>query len=699
MSLPVDYAERVYAGVLGKIIGVYLGRPFEGWTYQRIMNELGEIQYYVHEKLNKPLIVTDDDITGTFTFIRALSDHGNRKNISAKEIGETWRNYIIENRSILWWGGMGNSTEHTAYLRLKKGVQAPESGSAVLNGKVVSEQIGAQIFIDGWGMVAPGDPELAVYLAKQAGSVSHDGEALYGAQVLAAMEALAFMEPDLNCLIDTAIKYIPSESIIFHLIQDVREWHSEYPDWHDTFQKIVTHYGYNRYGGNCHIVPNHALIHLGLLYGENDFQKTLMITNTAGWDTDCNSGNVGCLMGIKNGLSGLETGPDWRNPVADRVLLPTADCGRVISDAVREAVEIVNMGRVLAGEAEWKPKNGARFHFEFPGSVQGFQPDDSIESRGTLRIENVEGHSLIGKRSLALRFQGVAHARPARAATATFVPPGAMNMGVYSLMSAPTLYSGQKVFGRLTADPLNLDPVNVGLFIRYYGDQDVLTRLSGPSHLISPGEEWNFQWLIPEIGGVPIFEVGVEIFSDVRRDGVLYLDYLSWHGEPNVTWTGGKQPGMYQRAWVDGVSMLIIHPPELMRLVQNEGCGMVMTGSREWRNYRVEVEATPHMLEKFGIAARVQGLRRYCAFELSRNGRARLVKYWDDTIQVLADTEFHFEFGRTYLLKIEVKGNQVHAWVEHQMVLSAPIDIQDGWIGIICEEGRLGVHQVRVSPG
>jgi hypothetical protein len=52
---------------------------------------------------------------------------------------------------------LGNSTEHTAYLRLKKGVQAPESGSIALNGKVVAEQIGAQIFIDGWAMVAPGE--------------------------------------------------------------------------------------------------------------------------------------------------------------------------------------------------------------------------------------------------------------------------------------------------------------------------------------------------------------------------------------------------------------------------------------------------------------------------------------------------------------------------------------------------------------
>ena len=68
--IPNDYEERLYAGVLGKIIGVYLGRPFENWTYDQIMADLGEINYYVHERLNKPLIVTDDDISGTFTFFR-----------------------------------------------------------------------------------------------------------------------------------------------------------------------------------------------------------------------------------------------------------------------------------------------------------------------------------------------------------------------------------------------------------------------------------------------------------------------------------------------------------------------------------------------------------------------------------------------------------------------------------------------------
>src|SRR3954449_9745878 len=99
MAIPNDYEERTYAGVLGKIIGVYLGRPFEGWTYDRIMRELGEITYYVKVKNdrreNDPLIVTDDDITGTFSFIRALSNYGNSPDLTARQIGETWLNYII----------------------------------------------------------------------------------------------------------------------------------------------------------------------------------------------------------------------------------------------------------------------------------------------------------------------------------------------------------------------------------------------------------------------------------------------------------------------------------------------------------------------------------------------------------------------------------------------------------------------------
>src|SRR5258707_13914616 len=230
-SIPHDYAERVYAGVLGKLIGVYLGRPFEGWTYESIMEELGPIDYYVNERRDVKLrshhlVVTDDDISGTFLFPRALADNGYPKNLSAEQIGQAWLNYIVEERSVLWWGGIGNSTEHTAYLRLKSGIPAPQSGSIALNGQSVAEQIGAQIFIDGWAMVSPGNPEQAVYLAQQAGRVSHDGESVYAAKLLAAMEAQAFVERDVQKLIDVVLSFVPKDALIRRGVNDVREWHA-----------------------------------------------------------------------------------------------------------------------------------------------------------------------------------------------------------------------------------------------------------------------------------------------------------------------------------------------------------------------------------------------------------------------------------------------------------------------------------------
>ncbi|MGC4108356.1 MAG: ADP-ribosylglycohydrolase family protein [Thermomicrobiales bacterium] len=320
-----DYLERVYAGVLGKIIGVYLGRPFEGWTHETILAELGEVDRYVHERFNMPLIVTDDDIAGTFTFPRALEDNGFAPDLTPAQIGDGWLNYLIDQRTVLWWGGMGVSTEHTAFLRLQEGIRAPESGSIALNGTTIAEQIGAQIFIDGWAMLFPGDPEKAADWARRAGSVSHDGEAIYGAQVIAALEAQAFVEHDMNALLDTALGVIPADSTIARLIHDVRSWHAANDDWYATRAKIEQHYNYELFPGNCHMVPNHALIIMALLHGNGDFRRSQMIVNTGGWDTDCNAGNVGTILGIRDGLAAFTEVPDLRDPVADKLYLSTAE--------------------------------------------------------------------------------------------------------------------------------------------------------------------------------------------------------------------------------------------------------------------------------------------------------------------------------------------------------------------------------------
>ena len=66
---------------------------------------------------------------------------------------------------------------------------------------------------------------------------------------------------------------------------------------------------------------------------------------------------------------------------------------------------------------------------------------------------------------------------------------------------------------------------------------------------------------------------------------------------------------MWRRAWVNGASQFGGRDPETYRLVQNAGTGMVIQGTREWANYRVSADVTPHMVEAAGIAARVQGLQ------------------------------------------------------------------------------------------
>ncbi|GCE29574.1 hypothetical protein KDA_50580 [Dictyobacter alpinus] len=698
-ALPHDYTERVYAGILGKMIGVYLGRPFEGWTYEKIRAELGDIMGYVHEKLGVPLIVTDDDLSGTFTFVRALEDYAYTPDLTPAQIGQTWLNYIIEGRTILWWGGMGNSTEHTAYLRLKRGIIAPASGSSRLNSKEVAEQIGAQIFIDGWGMLSPGNPAQAASLAQRAASVSHDGEAIYASQVLAAMEALAFTEHDLHKLLDVGVSFIPQDSITSQMIQDIRAWHREEPDWRKTRLLLAEKYGYHKYGGNCHIIPNHALIILALLYGEDQFQKTLMIVNTSGWDTDCNSGNVGCLLGIKNGLSGLSSGPDWRGPLGDRLYISSADGGRAITDAVNETYHLVKAAHILTQTPFTPPKGGARFHFSLPGSIQGFQFEASTTS--ALTLTNVPYPRNMHQRCLAVQYNELSANQPVCIATPTFIPADAINMPGYSLEASPTLYPGQHVQARLLADQENNVPVTCQLFIRVYGANDQPKVIPGSKVLLSAGEESTITWRIPDTAGAPIAAIGLQYKAEQAAQGCIYLDFLTWSGAPEVTLARPKEKGtMWHRAWVNGVDQFECWwPEESYRLMQNSGRGLIIQGTREWMDYRVKATLTPHMAQAIGLGARVQGMQRYYALVMGQTNHVRLIKVLDGEI-VLAESYLVWVPDRHYAIVLQVTGSSIKAWIDGQQVF----DVQDytnplldGGVALICQEGRMGCDGVTIQ--
>jgi len=700
-TLPPDYLERVYAGVLGKLIGVYLGRPFEGWTYRRILEELEPIEDYVHERLGVPLVVADDDVSGTFTFIRALEEHGPRADLSPQDVAKTWLNAIIERRTILWWGGNGVSTEHTAWLALKRGVKAPISGSIGLNGATVAEQIGAQIFIDGWALVAPGKPQLAARLARAAASVSHDGEAVHAAALLAAMEAEAFLTRDVGRLLKTGLSVVPADCLIAKVANDVRAWRGEFSDWRDARAAIEARYGYDRFPGNCHVVPNHALIHLALNYADGDFGRALTIVNTSGWDTDCNSGNVGCLFAIMLGLDGLDAGRDWRGPLADRALISSADGGYAVNDAVRLAYEIANSGRALAQAAPIEPpKGGAQFHFSLPGSVQGFgaicDSDGAELSVAHGRIDGVP--------ALSLSLEGLEPGEAAAAMTPVFTPPDVVKMRTYDLQASPRLYPGQRIAARLIGDKPNRGAIAARLRVNVYGRDDRLEPIDGPAVDVAPGEAREIEWTAPDLEGRPIQAVGVALSArDERAEGRLWLDRLGWGGAPDVRFRRPAAPGeFWRRAFVNAASGFDSPPGAAFRLSQDRDLGLLITGARDWKDYRVSAAIVVHLGSSAGLVARARGLRRHYALVLARDGFLRLVKTRDDAKTVLAQAPMPWKLDIAYRLTFEVVGRRLVGLVDGLERLSAtdetPEAFESGGAGLLIADGALSTEEIAVTP-
>ena len=307
-----EYLRKTYASWLGKNIGIRLGAPIEGWTYEQIEEKYSEIQGYLTDY---DLFAADDDSNGPLFFADVL-EHTNDP--SAEEIGNTFLNVIQEYQGFFWWGGVGVSTEHTAYENLKNGIPAPRSGAKETNGIVMAEQIGGQIFSDCWGYVSGYDPLIAKDLARKAASVTHDGNGLEGATFVAVAICLAYQSDDIYEVLRETLKYLDPDMEYCRVMKDIMDYHATHSqDWHECLSYIHSHYGYDRYPGTCHIIPNSALMMMAMCYGENDFSKTLCMLAQSGWDTDCTCGNVGSIMGTLVGLEGIDA--KWILPINDVV--------------------------------------------------------------------------------------------------------------------------------------------------------------------------------------------------------------------------------------------------------------------------------------------------------------------------------------------------------------------------------------------
>jgi len=652
MTIPADYESRVYAGWLGKCIGVRFGAPLEGWTYEEIRDHLGELTSYVREDRDK-IFKPDDDTSVPMLQIRVLEDHGYPTALTAQQCGDTMLNYIADGHGTLWWGGYGISSEETAYTNLKNGIPAPQSGSIAMNGTTMAEQIGGQIFVDIWGLIAPNDPERAADMSEASSSVSHDGNGVYGGRYIASLVALAFSETDVRRLVERGLDHIPENSEFTRVVRAMLDFHAHTPDdWHSAFAYLKENFGYHLYPGMVHIIPNAGVVVLGLLYGNGDFSRTIQITNMAGWDTDCNVGNVGAILGVMVGVEGIDA--HWIEPNNDLVITASLIGTRNILTITQCADILAQAGYKLNGQA--LPKK-PRYHFEYAGATGNFLADGE---RG--RPIHLSQTIVDDTPTLKVSIRKLNKKGEIRIYTRTSYRPSELISNYYGAMFTPLIFPGQTVTATLYVPSDAPQDLKAGLFV-YDDNHDAYHYAEGAP--LTPGTWHTLRYDIPELTDACLSQVGIAL-RNVGADwvvGSVAIRDLDWRGVPTFDTTFARE--REESGAISQWTYLRGH----WRLEDGgyhgsgPGINETYTGDIDWADYVMSAQVSPVVGEHHLINARVQGALRSYAFGLTPDNTITLYKN-EGQYRVLASTEFEWQHGETYTLSLQVEGNKITASVQ-----------------------------------
>lgn len=660
-----DYIEKVYAGWLGKIIGVRHGAPIEGWTYEKINKIYGKITDYLVDYRD---FAADDDTNGPIFFLRALEDYTYTSDITSEQIGLTWLNYAPYEHGFYWWGGYGISTEHTAYLNLKSGIKAPYSGSVELNGPAVAEQIGGQIFIDTWGLVIPGNYNLAAEYAKKAASVAHGRNGVYGGMFIAACISAAFNEQNIEKIIEAGLSVIPEDSEYTRMTKAVLYFYHKHPkDWREAFKYVKDNFGYDRYPGTCHIIPNSAVIVLSLLYCDGDFSKAINICNMCGWDTDCNVANVGTIMGVRNGLEGIDYNK-WRKPINDFLACSSVIGSLNILDIPWCAYYIANLGYKIAGQeppAELKDifeGKAAKFNFELPGSTHAFRLIYNGEQNLEWMLNQTYENSYTGKGSLKLIAKPLNGENEIKVYHKTYYRPKDFHDSRYDPSFSPILYPGQMVSAALMIpEDLNFE-VKAILYVK---DGNTNRYIEGSSSTLKAGHWQKLSFQIPRLEGACLEEMGIKFIINNCSNEVLvaYIDDFDISKGPDYTIDFTKEKMEAWNIFHHEVSQFT-YLKGLWELENGELSGSgsdfaeAYTGYYDWTDYSFQATLRPLFGSNHNLNFRVQGAIRSYAVGLAYNNKLVLYKNVNG-YTALKSIDFHWTIGNEYTFKVEVKSNKI----------------------------------------
>ncbi|GAA4840977.1 ADP-ribosylglycohydrolase family protein [Paenibacillus vulneris] len=668
---PTNYLEKVYSGYLGMNIGIRLGAPVEPtiWTYERIRNTYGEITDYVKEFKN---FAADDDANGPYYFLRALYDDAVDRDVTPNDVARAWLNYAREGIGMFWWGGYGVSTEHTAFINLKNGIPAPQSGSIEQNGLIIAEQIGGQIFIDTWGLVNPGNPKKAADFGEAAARVSHDGEGVLGARFFCAAIAQAFLTSDINEIMEAGLAQIPADSLYAQVARAVLAFHAEHPDDFRACRDMLERdWGYDKYKGVCHIIPNAGVCVLAMIYGQGDFNRTVEIATMCGWDTDCNAGNVGTVLGVAVGLEGIAD--KYRKPINDSIVMSGISGYLNILDIPSYAKELTILGYRLAKEPcpqellDSFKEDEVYFDFELPGSTHNIRVSDPFFCQARHSTEK----AFKGTGSLEVVFDRMVRGEKSKVFYKPFYTRDDFSDERYSPTFAPRAYSGQKVSMNIYLDQWSgNETMGIAPYVRLAKSKKELVQ--GYIKLVN--QEWiHVEFDIPDSEGELIDEVGIVLEAYSTRKpkslGRVFIDEFRIYGKADYRIDFGKQsmdfgcvtPFAHNHgAWslVDGTMYLMTAEPS-----------EAYTGSYFARDYSVSVKINPQIGDSHLVAIRAQGAMR--GYHAGFDGKDQVAIYINDFgYKKLVSASYAWQFNQEYDLKVTAQGNTITLSINGEQVLT-----------------------------
>lgn len=285
--------DRIYACWIGKSMGGTMGTPYEG------KRDLLDIQGFV----TKPgEVLPNDDLDLQLVWLKAVQDLG-PKAVNERVLGEYWLTYIGPN-----WNEYGIGKGN-----LREGFVPPLSGE--LNNDAWKHSNGAWIRTEIWACLFPANPEVAIRFAYYDACVDHGyGEGTYAAIFIAAMESAAFVIQDVNHLLELGLSKIPSDCRVARAVRLVMNEYAKGTDWKTVRQMLVED---SADIGWFQAPANVAYVVLGLLYGEGDFKRSMILAINCGDDTDCTGATIGSLMGIMGGTAYLPS--DWTQYLGDDI--------------------------------------------------------------------------------------------------------------------------------------------------------------------------------------------------------------------------------------------------------------------------------------------------------------------------------------------------------------------------------------------